>query len=83
MFREPHVYLSQGGLMLKYVAKSFAPKKTTFTNSEKTFAGSDVETRRPWQLKILTRTFRATPSCIGWVLMEWVGYAMVWYGVVW
>ena len=37
MFREPHVYLSQGGLMLKYVAKSFAPKKTTFTNSEKIF----------------------------------------------
>ena len=44
MFREPHVYLSQGGLMLKYVAKSFAQKKTTFTNSEKYFARSHVRT---------------------------------------
>ena len=66
--------------MLKSVAKSIAKKKLSQTQ-KRTFAGSDVETRRPWQLKTLTWTFRMTPSCIGWVLMGWVGYDMVWHGV--
>jgi hypothetical protein len=58
--------------MLKSVAKSFAPKKKRELRKKTTFAGSDVETWRPWQLKTLTWTFRATPSCIVWVLMGWV-----------
>ena len=68
--------------MLKSVAKSIVKKKMSQTQ-KRTFAGSDVETQRPWQLKTLTWTFRMTPSCIGWVFMGWVGYDMVWYGVAW
>ena len=70
IFREPHVYLSQGS-HVKTCCYFFCQKNT--------FAGSDVETRRPWQLKTLTWTFRTSPSCIGWVLTGWVGYGMVWW----
>ena len=58
IFREPHVYLSRGS-HVKIFAKSFAEKKPSRTQ-RKSFPGSDVETRRPWQLKTLTWTFRTT-----------------------
>ena len=80
-FREPHVYLSRGSYV-KICCYFCSPKKTFANSEKKPSARSDVETRRPWQLKPLTWTLRTAPSCIGWVLMGWVGYGMVWYGDV-
>ena len=65
IFREPHVYLSRGS-HVKIFAKSFAEKKLSRTQ-RKSFPGSDVETRRPWQLKTLTWTIR-TYGVVWWCM---------------